>query len=612
MAINNARTYFDDEENGEELSQENIDRTLREVDEIEGREGRYDEMAQRSIADAEADAQAAAESAGARYVPPEEQKEFEAKQAPQAAAAPAEPAQNLTPLSDAERKAIAEGPHNVMAAGSGGLIRNKTTPDVAKRAEEKAQMRAAMRAAKDAEAAKRQELLASGRYYDDGRGNIKLRKDYMGKRRRANGRGETEIYNDQSWQTALDIQNAGKEAYDRAMGIVEETPAAKSAAKTRATVNANRAALTAEELEQKQRKMNTAKGHLAIFDGLAAAYDALRQNNPEEAEEETKLVFNKTDAQGRDGRWKYDEQGRIVGQADAVRVKTGKRFMNGYVAPDVIRTINDNLAQRGNDKYRITGILARQGVDAIGVARGEPIFYVQGKRADGSAFMKTMTLKDAYRFGVESGTESGLFADYAEQNVIDALGDVFGVDRRKNAPTEKERIASGENASREKIAQMDAENKKEIAKLKSDTDKEIAAMGGKSGKRGYTLDERLKIIEAETERQLKVAKAKKESGEQVQAIRTYASLLKDPVLRARLEKLDDDEANKFVETLAAVMGLGENAAAQSQDENPSASAGAQRSAAEIRANPQDGDELPLKGGGKARYNGKTGKWEAAN
>ena len=35
----------------------------------------------------------------------------------------------------------------------------------------------------------------------------------------------------------------------------------------------------------------------------------------------------------------------------------------------------------------------------------------------------------------------------------------------------------------------------------------------------------------------------------------------------------------------------------------------ERTAQEIRANPQNGDELPLKGGGKARYNGKTGKWE---
>ncbi len=37
-----------------------------------------------------------------------------------------------------------------------------------------------------------------------------------------------------------------------------------------------------------------------------------------------------------------------------------------------------------------------------------------------------------------------------------------------------------------------------------------------------------------------------------------------------------------------------------------------RTAAEIRRSPQDGDELPLKGGGRARYNARTGKWEKAD
>ena len=36
-----------------------------------------------------------------------------------------------------------------------------------------------------------------------------------------------------------------------------------------------------------------------------------------------------------------------------------------------------------------------------------------------------------------------------------------------------------------------------------------------------------------------------------------------------------------------------------------------RTPGEIRRNPQDGDELPLKDGGRARYNGNTKKWEKA-
>lgn len=310
---------------------------------------------------------------------------------------------------------------------------------------------AAMQAANEAGAAKRRELLASGMYYDDGRGNIRRRKKDMYIDFGGRGKPTTRDIHAYDWQTALDIQKAKQDAYNGVIQAAQAENAAKSAAKTQEVVAANKAALEAKKAQDAERARDVAKENLSIYDGMVAAFGALGDS---EIQDEEKTVWGGKDAQGRDARWKYDEQGRIVGQADARQEKTGRRFKTGFVAKDVLDTINSNLQMRGNKKFRITGMMARQGVDAIDNLTGEPIFYVQGLRADGRKFMRKMTAKDVYRFGVENGEKSGLSHDEAEANVIGSMGDLFGVGKRKSAPTEKERIAAAELAGKERIAQM--------------------------------------------------------------------------------------------------------------------------------------------------------------
>lgn len=101
--------------------------------------------------------------------------------------------------------------------------------------------------------------------------------------------------------------------------------------------------------------------------------------------------------------------------------------------------------------------------------------------------------------------------------------------------------------------------------------------------------------------------------------RLAASVAKNmPDIRRGL-KLNDEQATQFqaslTKILAEALGGGEEAGEADGDANHKESIkpryNTSRTVRDIRSAPQDGDELPLKGGGRARYNGKTKKWEKA-
>ena len=124
----------------------------------------------------------------------------------------------------------------------------------------------------------------------------------------------------------------------------------------------------------------------------------------------------------------------------------------------------------------------------------------------------------------------------------------------RREPTEAERVAQIKADG--DVAKMRAleQGRNDRAQLSADTKLAAAeTRAGSGGRQGYTLEERLKIIEAEGDRQLKVAEARKNNNQEVQAIKTFASLLKDPTLRRKLNGLGDEEANKFLDTLSSLL-----------------------------------------------------------
>lgn len=294
--------------------------------------------------------------------------------------------------------------------------------------------RKAERAGLKAQSLARQELLDTGKYFDDGRGNIKLKQGER-KRRERFGRGwheETEADNGAGMRY---IQKAGQDAYNGSMNGWTDSDIARyeramqraqngntSLGRTRSTVAENKAALEMMKQRKADEKTNYAKGMLSVYDGLVSAYKSMLDADPtaETVAESGPRQFKK----GADGKVTTEMEPRKM-------VPTGKRFKNGYVMPEVIQSINDNLAQRGNRNFRITGIIARQQNDDVRGDVGKPMFYVRGKRWDASQgksvpFGKVMTMQDVYRLGVDSGVDSGMNEIEAEWNVANGFSDVFG------------------------------------------------------------------------------------------------------------------------------------------------------------------------------------------
>lgn len=281
--------------------------------------------------------------------------------------------------------------------------------DFTERRKEREAQRQAREAARKAEAARREELLATGRYFDDGRGNVKLRTRY----RKYYTKGNQHTMADDGAGMAS-IRKAGEDAYAAAIAALRGDGEDKALDYTKSAVQANREAAAERQRVAEESRLNTAKAKLSVFDGFAAALDAL-ESNAEGAQDNVVSVWGGKDEQGRDARWKYDEQGRVIGQADARQVVRGKRlaesgvqqtdgnFRKGFVDPAVLKVINSQLQKRGAD-YAITGIMARQAYGALGkpVKGSSPVFYVQGLRNDGTQFGQYLSLKDVYRWGVDN------------------------------------------------------------------------------------------------------------------------------------------------------------------------------------------------------------------
>ncbi len=376
--------------------------------------------------------------------------------------------------------------------------------------------RAVARAGREAAQGAKNNLLASGRYFDDGRGNIKLKKEYRRVQRVGNGGRRT--YN----ETLADDGSAARyieRTRDAALDSAWDTALAQSRADmvgraerhTQSSIRANREAASARQQARAEREVNDAKSKLAVFDGLASALDALRAD-ASNAPDATVSVWGGKDEKGRDARWKYDEQGRVVGQADARKVAGGKQtpsggrqtedggFRKGFVDPIVLKTINEKLKERGAN-YALTGIMARQKYGALNkpLEGTTPMFYVQGVKNDGSQSGRYMTLKDVYRIGVEGfrlangkSAEDGM----AEEFAINALG---GYDPDGYLKYQKKSSSSGltfeqrmglENQKfegRKTLKQMDIDSKRyttdannatrrDIANINSDTQLTIAEM----------------------------------------------------------------------------------------------------------------------------------------
>ena len=318
--------------------------------------------------------------------------------------------------------------------GAFGTLKNE---DFTQYRKEKAARQAAAREARMASAAamaaKRDELLASGQYFDNGRGEILLKKQYRqyvtGDRRHRHLRTAAD---DGSGMAA--IRGAGQSTWDEALRdqAIERTEGAVGY--SRSAIQANRLAAEERKAARAEAAATSAKARLSVFDGFAAALDALNAD-ASSAEDNVVSVWGGKDEKDRDARWKYDERGRVIGQADARQVVRGKKlasggvqqteggFRKGFVDPVVLKAINSQLQKRGAD-YAITGIMARQAYGAIGkpVEGSKPMFYIQGLRNDGTQFGQYMTIDDVYRWGVENYRAANGENGDADRFAIEALG----------------------------------------------------------------------------------------------------------------------------------------------------------------------------------------------
>lgn len=360
------------------------------------------------------------------------------------------------------------------SSGTYGVLKNEDFTEYRKkRSEQIARQKAAIIAGERAAQAEQARLLATGMYFSDGRGNIKLKKEYRkqgGKGRRGYYDKDTE-HNTYAGATKLAIENARKAAHDAALGGYdgfegalrrqEEKKAAKGRAKTQEIVEQNGFELAQQEERKKQRGINLSKGHLAIFDGLVAAYKALDSNyNVSAVNRDEQRSGLLRDGQGRLIGAGASYQKQTYADNDGIRVQNGEdgkpTARNGFVGIGTIDTINKRLRETGNNEFKITGIIARQKIDAIG-NKAEPMFYVQGIRADGTQFGKIMSMKDVYNFGKENYIGSGENDENAENNVIDTFSDVFGVRKRQEEAKMRD-PKYRESVAKAKLAEYKAKN----------------------------------------------------------------------------------------------------------------------------------------------------------
>lgn len=384
----------------------------------------------------------------------------------------------------------------VSYGGGGGLRKNEDFTQYRKERDEKRmRMREAARAVVEAQDRERQALLATGRYYEDGHGGIRLKKDLRTTKYRTQGGMRSKSVSDDGSGNAA-VRKAGMEAaagfetatnWGDMIANQEAEKAARSRQYTRAAVAANKAEMEAIEKRKAEAKANDAKGKLSIFDGITAAFGDM--NRKFDRNEAGDITDEEVEVQPVE-KFKRDAQGRVTTELnEPTKKKTGRRFVDGFVAPELIKTINSNLAGHGNNRVRITGIMARQrlGVDTK-TKDGEPMFVVSGVRYDpqtgtNKEFRWVRSLKDVYRFGVENSVASGIDAKDAEMNVINDLGDLFGVAARANADRDaKLQIAQTRADASQNVAQINAQGRVDVAQTNAKSREEVAKFNAEAKK----------------------------------------------------------------------------------------------------------------------------------
>ena len=351
----------------------------------------------------------------------------------------------------------------VQSTGTYGTLKNEDFSAYrVQRDAERKRNQEAIRAGQQAEADKRDELLATGRFFDDGRGNIKMKKEY--RQQGVNGDRNTlrHFNKDTEHNTYADATNrmikaAGQAAFDKSIDSWDDALQIQNAANSpmNKRIAANREEMKGIAKAKEEQGIRKAESNLGIFDGLVAAFDDMK--NGGRIEDET--VFGGKDAQGRDARWKYNAQGRVIGQAD--KIKTGRKVRVGYLAKGQIISLNNELEQFGSN-MRISGITARQvfNPDFPDKEVSKPMLYVQGVRFDPESkksvpFGEWMTMDKLYKMGLSNAQKAGGFyaSTHSEDAIIDRLGDIFGVRKRKESdPKYRESVAKA------KLAEHKAEN----------------------------------------------------------------------------------------------------------------------------------------------------------
>lgn len=422
----------------------------------------------------------------------------------------------LAAIDDIGARKGGKEPSGGLPDGTFGVRRNEDFTQYRKeRAERRARARAAKEAALAAQREQRDALLASGRYFDNGRGKVMLKKEYRQYMAGDRRHGHLRTAADDGTGMAS-IRRAGADAWEAALAAQAGERADGALAYTQSAVRMNREAAEERRRAQATEGVRDAERRLSVFDGFAAALDALRADASEKsgARDNIVAVWGGKDAKGRDARWRYGEDGKVIGQADAREAVDGRRLasgavqkrgedgmVRGFVSPNVIKAINAQLKGRGAD-YALTGIMARQPYGELGepVKGTEPMFYVQGMRNDGSQFGQYMTMRNVYDWGVRNyraaNGEFGKADGAAENFAIRALGgyDPDGVLGRA-ASSDRVEVAKINAASRENVAKITADSRKSVADANNKARMSIAELGAALKRQGYEIDEK-KLAEA--------------------------------------------------------------------------------------------------------------------
>ena len=237
-------------------------------------------------------------------------------------------------------------------------------------------------------------------------------------------------------QSILAAQNAVKQ--------VEQEQAQKGAAKTQEIAKANQTEFDNMQEKKKLLQKNRANANLAVFDGMAAALANMNKSEIKKLEEgqTAEAIENPKTVKAKFKRFGLmrNDMGRAIGVGDNEEeydvyetngATSDYSSRTGFVGRETLKMINSRLKQNGA-KYIVTGIMAKQNEN------DETTIVLKTVGRDGKERIKEGTLEDMYKFGLDNYTKSGTAADLAENNVIDAVGDIRGV--RKRADAEKQRI----------------------------------------------------------------------------------------------------------------------------------------------------------------------------